>query len=111
MATRLALVLSLRHIGECTKSQRVARRGFKRITKRKKALAARGEAHVSQRDVQSVIRDESSLIAAEALCEKDISVMGKKLYKAVQLDPTNDFAMQQASDLMKILKQTGQLPS
>ena len=103
-ATRLALVLSLRHTERCTEAQAVAARGFELLEGRRAAAEGLGN---DSPVVRSLLRDMSSMTAAEALCERDIGVMGKKMYKAVQLDPTNEFAMQQASDLLKLASRMG----
>jgi hypothetical protein len=103
-ATRLALVLSLRHTERCAEAQAVAARGFELLEERRAAAEGLGN---DSPVVRSLLRDMSSMTAAEALCERDISVMGKKMFKAVQLDPTNEFAMQQASDLLKLASRMG----
>eukprot|EP00936_MAST-01D_sp_MAST-1D-sp1_P000752 g752.t1 len=103
-ATRLALALSLRHIKKCPAALKVLRRGNK-LLKPKIERAAKGL--LDTREMSTLKRDQSSYMAAEALCINDVPKMGKMLYAAVQLDPTNEFAVQQATDLLKLAQQAG----
>lgn len=50
---------------------------------------------------QALGRIESNLLVAKALCQTDITVQGKTLYQAVQADQTNEYAVNQASQLME----------
>jgi hypothetical protein len=50
---------------------------------------------------QHLDRIESNLLVAKAMCETDITVQGKTLYKAVQTDQTNEYAVSQANQLME----------
>jgi Domain of unknown function (DUF1736) len=46
-------------------------------------------------------RTESNLLVAKAHCAHDIQERGRILYEAVQKDPSNDYAIQQAQSLME----------
>lgn len=62
---------------------------------------------------EHLARTTSNLLVAKAHCIFDITERGKILYEAVQVDPMNDYAIQQAQGLMErvaLLKQEqGQL--
>jgi hypothetical protein len=48
---------------------------------------------------------------AYALCEQgNVPKMGKLLYEAVQIDPTNEYAVQQATELLAKAQQAGMVP-
>ena len=106
-ATRLALALSLRHVKKCPAALKVLRRGNKLLKPKVKRAA---EGLLDAREISTLKRDQSSYMAAEALCINDVPKMGKMLYAAVQLDPTNEFAVQQATDLLKLAQQAGMVP-
>lgn len=46
-------------------------------------------------------RAESNLLVAKAHCTDDVSERGRVLYKAVETDPTNDYAIQLATEFMQ----------
>jgi hypothetical protein len=37
--------------------------------------------------------------------------MGKLLYEAVQIDPTNEYAVQQATELLALVQKAGVVPA
>jgi hypothetical protein len=49
----------------------------------------------------SIARTKSNLLVAQAFCTTDIATAGQKMYKAVETDPTNQYAIEQASAMMK----------
>ena len=53
---------------------------------------------------ESLNRVESNLLVAKGFCQKDISVMGKLFYEAVQVDPHNHYAIENAQKLAERLK-------
>jgi hypothetical protein len=54
-------------------------------------------------------RTESNLLVARAHCIDDIRLRGHTLYQAVQKDPTNTYAVEQAQNMMEIMKKLGVL--
>lgn len=52
----------------------------------------------------SIVRAESNLLVARAFCTSDISQAGKIIYDAVQKDPTNEYAVQQATAMLDRVK-------
>jgi hypothetical protein len=59
---------------------------------------------------EALARTTSNLLVAKAHCIPDIQQRGKLLYEAVQVDPQNEYALQQAQGLMErmnLLKQQG----
>ena len=57
-------------------------------------------------------RTESNLMVAKAHCTQDVQERGRILYEAVQKDPSNDYAIQQAQSFMdrvNLLKQYQQM--
>jgi tetratricopeptide (TPR) repeat protein len=62
---------------------------------------------------QSTKRIESNILVARAFCtsQNDIQQAGKLMYQAVETDPTNDYAIQQATNMVDHLQklQTAQL--
>jgi len=59
-----------------------------------------------RRDTEaSLVRIESNLLVARSFCTRDnLSEAGKIMYSAVEKDPTNDYAIQQATLMMKQVK-------
>lgn len=53
-------------------------------------------------------RTESNLLVAKAHCTDDPSEKGKVMYRAVEKDPTNDYAVQLATNYMQQLQQLEQ---
>jgi hypothetical protein len=50
-------------------------------------------------------RTESNLLVAKAHCTEDISERGRVLYQAVEKDPTNEYAIQLATEFMQKIQQ------
>jgi hypothetical protein len=50
---------------------------------------------------QAVARIESNLLVARAFCSDDIAITGQIMYNAVETDPTNEYALQQAMSVLK----------
>jgi hypothetical protein len=50
-------------------------------------------------------RTESNLLVAKAHCTDDLQERGRVLYKAVETDPTNDYAVGLATEFMKRIEQ------
>lgn len=57
----------------------------------------------------SLARTKSNLMVAQAFCTPDPAQQGKILYESVQADPTNQYAIDQAVNLVKHLEARGQL--
>jgi hypothetical protein len=49
----------------------------------------------------SLDRTQSNLLVAKAFCTDDLQESGRTMYKAVQVDPTNQYAIEQASNMVK----------
>ena len=54
---------------------------------------------------KSLNRVGSNLMVARSFCTKDLSLAGKIMYDAVQLDPTNEYAVQQATNMVNHIQQ------
>ena len=67
--------------------------------KRKEGGPRNTESHLS--------RVESNLLVAKAHCTDDYQGRGRVLYEAVEKDPSNDYAVQLATDFMKAMEQAG----
>jgi hypothetical protein len=50
-------------------------------------------------------RVESNLLVAKSFCTKELSLAGKIMYDAVQIDPANEYAIQQATNMMNHIQQ------
>jgi hypothetical protein len=50
-------------------------------------------------------RTESNLLVAKAHCTDNLQERGRVLYKAVETDPTNDYAVGLATEFMKKMEQ------
>jgi hypothetical protein len=49
----------------------------------------------------SLDRTQSNLLVAKAFCTDDLQESGRTMYKAVQVDPTNQYAVEQATNMVK----------
>jgi hypothetical protein len=45
-------------------------------------------------------RIRSNLLVAKSFCTKDLSVSGKYMYEAVKVDPSNEYAIDQATKML-----------
>ncbi|GKY94014.1 hypothetical protein MPSEU_000368200 [Mayamaea pseudoterrestris] len=54
---------------------------------------------------KSLNRVESNLMVARSFCTKDLPLAGKIMYDAVQVDPSNEYAIQQATNMMNHIQQ------
>jgi len=57
----------------------------------------------------SLKRVKSNLLVAQAFCTPDLAQSGKIMYDAVQADPTNQYAVDQAMQVVRRLEAIGQL--
>jgi hypothetical protein len=55
----------------------------------------------------SLTRTRSNLLVARSYCTKSIPEKGKLMYDAVEVDPTNEYAIQQAQALVTKLRELG----
>jgi len=57
----------------------------------------------------SLKRTQSNLMVAQGFCTHNLGQAGKILYDAVQTDPTNQYAIDQAMQVVRKLEATGQI--
>jgi hypothetical protein len=91
------------NLGDCETSLEYVEEALNVIEEKKKMGGPRNEPH-------QLARTTSNLLVAKAHCVPSFSERGKILYEAVQVDPQNDYAIQQAQGLMErvnLMKQHG----
>jgi tetratricopeptide (TPR) repeat protein len=91
------------NLGDCEKSLEYVEEALDVIEEKKKMGGPRNAPH-------QLARTTSNLLVAKAHCVPSVSERGKILYEAVQVDPQNDYAIQQAQGLMErvnLMKQHG----
>ena len=81
-------------------------------------LAKRGLHIVSEKRESGVhylrdnfARDEANMITVYAMCVPNASLRGKLLYKAIEIDPSNTFAIERAKELLSMASKMGILPT
>jgi len=57
----------------------------------------------------SLARTKSNLMVAQAFCAPDMTQSAQLLYESVKVDPSNQYAVDQAVNMVKRLEATGQL--
>lgn len=84
----------LYNLGRCEDADRFIDIAFDVIDEKREAGGVRDTE-------SSLLRTESNLLVARAHCEKDFYETGKILYDAVQADPSNEYAINLATEQMK----------
>jgi len=93
------------NLGRCDESLELVEEALQVIEERKQMGGPRNRP-------EQLARTTSNLLVAKAHCIMNIQERGKILFDAVQTDPQNEYAIQQAQGLMErvnLLKQQGQL--
>ena len=83
----------LRATGNCSKANTLIEKGLQYIDRIKKK-------EVIPERPQNIARDMSNLLAIKALCSDDLGYMGKTLYRAIEIDPTNEYAVNRGTELL-----------
>ena len=86
----------LYNLNRCEEAFHYLDRAFKVLEQKKQDLDVRN-------NPKSLARTESNLLVAQAFCwtQRDLPKAGKLMYRAVEVDPTNDYAIAQATSLVK----------
>jgi hypothetical protein len=58
----------------------------------------------------SLARIESNLLVCKAFCIDNLAIKGDTFYRAVQADPTNAYAVEQATAMLKKMEHIGFFP-
>jgi hypothetical protein len=88
------------NLRQCDRANALLDEAFKVIDEKRKEGGPRNtESHLS--------RTESNLLVAKAHCTDDVQGRGRVLYEAVEKDPTNDYAIQLATEFMQRMEQAG----
>eukprot|EP00980_Cylindrotheca_fusiformis_P012410 scaffold3046_cov105-Cylindrotheca_fusiformis.AAC.9 len=82
------------NLGRCEDANRFLDIAFDVIDEKRAAAGVRDTE-------SSLLRTESNLLVARAHCEKDFYETGRILYEAVNTDPTNEYAVNLATEQMK----------
>jgi len=86
------------NLRQCDRANVLLQEAFEVIDERRQAGGVRNtDSHLS--------RTESNLLVAKAHCTEDPNEKGRTLYKAVETDQTNDYAIQMATNYMQKMQQ------
>lgn len=91
-------VMVLYNLGRCEEAHDLIDEAMKVLNERRRIGGPRNTE-------RSLNRVESNLMVARSFCTKDLPMAGKIMYDAVQIDPTNEYAIQQATNMMNHIQQ------
>lgn len=90
------------NLNRCDEAQPLIDEAMIVVEEKRKAGGPRNSA-------KSLARTKSNLMVAQAYCTPDLSKQGQILYESVQIDPTNQYAVDQAMILVKRLEAMGRI--
>jgi hypothetical protein len=94
----------LQNLDRCDEANRLMDRALELAERQQREAAADGQEDPLRRSVRntesSYARVKSNLLVARSFCSKDPALAGKLMYDAVQADPTNEYALEQAKAML-----------
>ncbi|GAX24270.1 hypothetical protein FisN_4Lh027 [Fistulifera solaris] len=98
-STSFVYAMVLFNLGHCEDSLKLIDEAFYAVDERRRQGGVRNSE-------DKLVRMESNLLVAQAYCTSNTAVAGKLMYDAVQVDRTNAYAVEQASEMVRRLTAT-----
>ena len=92
--------LVLQNLDRCDEANALMNRALEVADQGRREAASNPSKQVRHSD-SSYARVKSNLLVARSLCTKDVGEAGKLMYDAVQTDPTNEYAVEQAKHMLQ----------
>lgn len=101
-STSFVYAMVLFNLGHCDDSLKLVDEAFYAVDERRREGGVRNTE-------DKLVRMESNLLVAQAYCTSNTAAAGKLMYDAVQVDRTNVYAIEQASEMVRRLQATQEM--